>query len=305
MIEVSDLTHAYGARRVLDAVSLRVGEGEVVGLVGPNGAGKTTMMRAIATLIRVRPGAVRVRGHDVCEEGTVRGLVGYLPERDGLYPVLRAWEYLDLFAEIAGHGPGERRRRVDRALAHVGLGDRRDSLTRELSKGLRQRLAIQATLMHDPVALLLDEPTDGLDPESREQVLEDIGALAGEGRAVLLSSHFLDEVDQVSDRAVILVDGRVSRSEEPSTRRFVIRVREDLERARALLVEAGDTAGVTVEAGCLDVHLPSAVPDPSEVVARLVHAGFHVVEVREDRSTLKRRFHDAVEATAGRSGDDA
>src|SRR5258705_6021649 len=129
-------------------------------------------MRAVATLLRPGAGVVRVGGCDTREEPeSVRWMVGFLPERTSLYPELTSWEYLDLFAEMAGHAREIRRRRVAEALARISLIDRRETPTRELSKGLRQRLALHATLMHDLGSLALDEPTDGLDPPSRQDAL--------------------------------------------------------------------------------------------------------------------------------------
>jgi ABC-2 type transport system ATP-binding protein len=302
MIVVRDLHHAYGAPPAppaLAGVSLTVAKGEVVGLVGPNGAGKTTLMKAIATLLRVPAGRVSVAGYDVLDTRDVRRALGYLPERAMLYPQLRAWEYLDLFAEIAGHEPALRARRVTASLEHVGLEARRDQLTRELSKGLRQRLAIQATLMHDPEALLLDEPTDGLDPESREQVLSDVRALAAGGKAIMLSSHLLDEVEQATDRAVILVSGRVVLPVAPSPRRFVLRVREGASAACELLSAHRDVAVARVVDDAIELGLTAGARDLADVVTALVQAGHAVVEAREERTKLKERFHEATHAKGG------
>jgi ABC-2 type transport system ATP-binding protein len=295
VIEVVELGHDYGRKRALDGVSLFVRAGEVVGLIGPNGAGKTTLMRAIVTLLRPSRGRVSVGGCDTRGEGAaVRRLVGYLPERAPLYADLRVWEHLDLFAEIAGHALDERNRRIRAALAQAGIEDRRDALTRELSKGLGQRLALQAALLHDPRALVLDEPTDGLDPESRASVLAEVRRLADQGSAVLLSSHVLDEVEQIADRSVILVEGRVVEAQAREGRYFSVRVRGDWARARELLDARDDVEEIVVEGESLLVRLASGVPDAAEAAGALVAAGFLLVELREEKESLRERFHRVV-----------
>jgi ABC-2 type transport system ATP-binding protein len=295
MIEVDDVSHDYGRTRALDGVSFGIEPGEVVGLIGPNGAGKTTLLRAIATLLVPTRGRVRVGGRDVRSEArAVRGLVGYVPERAALYADLRVWEQLDFFAEVAGHAPAERRRRVSNALAHAGIADRADSLTRELSKGLSQRVAIQAALLHDPRVLVLDEPTDGLDPESRTIVLADVRRLADEGRAVLLSSHVLDEVEEVADRTLILVEGRLREGGTQPGKRFTIRLRGELERAREVLLGRAEIENVSITEGGLGVRLGPGVDDAADAAAALVAAGFALVELREENESLRERFHRVV-----------
>ena len=209
MIEIRKVSHAYGATQALAGVTIDVPAGSVVGLVGPNGAGKTTLIRAIATLLRQDRGVVRVAGYDtVGEARKARASLGYLPERASPYSDLLAWEHLDLFARIAGHHGPERGRRIDAALEAAGLSARRSTPCGQLSKGLRQGLALQACLLHDPRALVLDEPTDGLDPNQKHEIRGLTLELAKE-KAVLLSTHILEEVGAVCSRAVIINRGRV------------------------------------------------------------------------------------------------
>jgi ABC-2 type transport system ATP-binding protein len=295
MIEISHVSHAFGISPVLTDVTFDVPAGSVVGLVGPNGAGKTTLMRIVATLLHPRGGTVRVGGHDSWRDAArVRAVVGFSPERATLYPELAAWEYLDLFAEIAGHDAETRARRVAQALERVSLTGRRDSPTRELSKGLRQRLALQATMMHDPKALVLDEPTDGLDPVSRAEVLGDVRALADAGCAVLLSSHVLAELDETADETVVLVDGRVVADQAPRTPRYAIRVGGDLTTARALLAAHPGVRAVAADGERIVVELAPGVADAADVAAALVGAGIRLLELVEERATLRERFDRAV-----------
>jgi ABC-type multidrug transport system ATPase subunit len=295
MIEISHLTHAYGPLPVLEDVSLGVAPGQIVGLVGPNGAGKTTLMRAVATLLRPSEGAVRVGGCDTREApDLVRWMVGFLPERTSLYPELTSREYLDLFADMAGHAREVRRRRVAEALGRISLTDRRETPTRELSKGLRQRLALQATLMHDPRALVLDEPTDGLDPISRQDVLAEIRALAAGGRAVMVSSHVLAEMEEVADQVFVLAKGKLAGDDPEVAPRYAVRVRGDVEAVRAFLSRRSEVVAATVSKGRVVIDLAPGTPDASAIAQALCAAGFVLVELSEEHSRLAQRFERAV-----------
>jgi ABC-2 type transport system ATP-binding protein len=305
MISVESLTHAYDRTRVvLDAVGLDVPAGSVTGLVGPNGAGKTTLMRTIATLLRPRAGRITVGGHDVVREpAQVRGLLGYLPERTAPYPDLMCWEHLDFFAGAAGIAPPDRRARIARALEAAGLGDRRDEPVKQLSKGLRQRLALQAALIHDPRALVLDEPTDGLDPESRGEVLASIRALARAGRAVLVSSHVLSEIEQVSDQVVILVGGRRQDAAAASGGSAIrVRVRDRIDDAQRVLAALPAVAAVVREEGALRITLAPGVADAGDVAAALIQAGLAVIGLEPIEVTLARTFQDAIARSRDRGG---
>ncbi len=300
-LEIAGLAHAFGGRPVLAGVDLAVPAGRVVGLVGPNGAGKTTLMRAAATLLDFHGGAVRVGGVDVKRDPAgARRRIGYLPERAGVRPDLLAWEVLDFFAEVAGLAGAERRRRVADALERAELADRAGVLAGRLSKGQRQRLAMEAALFHDPEVLLLDEPTDGLDPDSREALLRAVRARAEAGVAVLLSSHVLGEVEGVADETAILHGGRLAEAGDGRGRWRVV-LRGELERALAVARAAPGVDRVEPEPGevpALRLALAAGAPDAAEVVARLVEAGLAVVEVRP-ADGLRERYRAVVDG--GRS----
>ena len=298
MIAVESLTHSYDkARVVLDAVAFEVRAGSVTGLVGPNGAGKTTLMRTIATLLRPRAGRVTVDGHDVVRAPErARRALGFLPERTTPYLDLTCAEHLEFFARAAGVAAVERGTRITRALEMAGLQDRRDAPVKELSKGLRQRLALQATLIHGPRALVLDEPTDGLDPESRGEVLASIKALARAGRAVLISSHVLSEIEEVSDEVVILVDGK-RRDSAPAAATapvFRVRVRERADEAERTLSALASVASVIRDEDALQVTLAIGVADAGDVAAALVRAGFALTALEAIEATLANTYRDVV-----------
>ncbi|MCB9653390.1 MAG: ABC transporter ATP-binding protein [Deltaproteobacteria bacterium] len=302
MIELHEVTHRFGRLRVLDDVSLSVQPGEVVGLVGPNGAGKTTLMRIIATLLPPMRGAVRVAGHDVhARPADVRQVLGYLPEQARLDPDLMVSEALELFAEIAGHRGRERRRRVSSAVEKSGLSGRERSLLRALSKGQQQRVALQTALMNDPKALVLDEPTDGLDPSGREALLAEIREVADRGCAALVSSHVLPELEIVADRSLILVDGRLhSADQRPSERAYRMRVVGDADAAHVVLSSHRDVGHAVVEDEVLCFSLKDTAQDVTEVVRMMVSSGVGLLSLEVMQSDLRAEFRRAV-ASNGRT----
>jgi ABC-2 type transport system ATP-binding protein len=304
VISVESLTHSYDQTRVvLDAVAFEVRAGSVTGLVGPNGAGKTTLMRAIATLLRPRGGRVTVDGHDaVGEPERVRRALGFLPERATPYLELTCAEHLEFFARAAGVPADERATRISRALEQASLTDRRESPVKHLSKGLRQRLALQATLIHGPRALVLDEPTDGLDPESRGEVLASIRELARNGRAVLISSHVLSEIEEVADQVVILVDGKRQDAAPAAAVAPVyrVRLRDRADEAARLLSPLPAVAAVMRQADELHVTLAIGVADPGDVAAALVRAGFALTGLEPIETTLANTYRDVVARSRGR-----
>jgi ABC-type multidrug transport system ATPase subunit len=253
-------------------------------------------MRTIATLLRPRAGRVSVDGHDVVRDPErVRRALGFLPERTTPYLDLTCWEHLDFFARATGVPGDERTTRIARALEMAGLQDRRESTVKELSKGLRQRLALQATLIHGPRALVLDEPTDGLDPESRGEVLASIKALARSGRAVLISSHVLSEIEEVSDDVVILVDGKCQESAPAAAAPvFRICVRDRADEAERTLSALASVASVVRDDDELQVTLAIGVADAGDVAAALVRAGFALTALQPIQATLANTYREVV-----------
>ncbi|MCS6915147.1 MAG: ATP-binding cassette domain-containing protein [Myxococcales bacterium] len=210
MIEVQGLCKDFaGGVRALREVSFSAAPGGVLGFLGPNGAGKTTTLRILAGYLRPSAGSARICGHDVVTDSlAARRLLGYLPEQVPLYREMRVQEYLTYRAELRGLRRAERRRAVGEALERVGLAGQAERIIGQLSKGFRQRVGLADALLHQPPALVLDEPTDGLDPNQRREVLDLIAQL-GQERAVVLSTHVLPEVERICKEVVILDRGRV------------------------------------------------------------------------------------------------
>ncbi|NTX03303.1 MULTISPECIES: ABC transporter ATP-binding protein [Myxococcus] len=210
LLEVKGLRRDYGALRAVDDVSFHLEPGSILGFIGPNGAGKSTTLRILATLDSPTAGEVLLGGHSLVDTpDRVRPLIGYMPDRYGTYDDVTVFEFLDFFARAYGLTGAKRRQRVESVMGFTGLGPLADKLTTALSKGMRQRVALGRTLLHDPQLLLLDEPADGLDPRARIELRELLRALADQGKAVIISSHILTELAEICDTCAIIEQGRL------------------------------------------------------------------------------------------------
>lgn len=210
MISARGLAKRFGSSLALRGVSLEAAPGDVVGLIGPNGAGKTTTIRILASLIPPDTGQARVAGCDVVEDvEELRRRIGFMPELFGLYDELTIEQYLDFFARVYGFRGRARRRIVEEVLDLVDLAPKREDRCEGLSKGVRQRVYLARTLLHDPQVLLLDEPASGLDPQARIDLRVLLGHLQDQGKTLLVSSHILSELEQVCTRVVVIEAGRV------------------------------------------------------------------------------------------------
>jgi ABC-2 type transport system ATP-binding protein len=210
LVEVAGLRLALGGRTVLDGVSFTMSAGEVVGLLGPNGAGKTTTLSVLSTLRRPDAGTAIVAGHPIATApADVRRALGVVPQSVALYPSFTARENLAFFARMLGLGGARAVSAIAQALELVGLADRADDVVATFSGGMQRRLNLGCGLLHDPRVLCLDEPTVGVDPQSRERILDAVRGQAERGAAVLYSTHYLEEAERVCDRVVLLDHGRV------------------------------------------------------------------------------------------------
>ena len=196
-IETTNLTRRFGAATAVRGLNLRVRSGEIFGFLGPNGAGKTTTIRMLCGLLLPSEGTACVAGMDVTRDAeAIKLQVGYMPQRFSLYGDLTVEENLDFFAGVYRIPGRERRRRVANTLERVGLLERRADLTEHLSGGLKQRLALGCALVHAPAILFLDEPTAGADPSSRQQMWDLLYQAAGEGRTILVTTHYVEEAER-------------------------------------------------------------------------------------------------------------
>jgi ABC-2 type transport system ATP-binding protein len=210
LLKVNNLSRHYGALKAVEDVSFELEAGTILGFIGPNGAGKSTTMRIIATLDVPTHGEVLLDGVSVvARPDQARPLIGYMPDRYGTYEDMTVFEFLDFFARAYKLRGRERKERVDQVMDFTGLTALATKLTSELSKGMKQRVALGRTLLHDPKLLILDEPADGLDPRARIELRELLRALAAQGKAVLISSHILTELAEIIDTCAIVEQGRL------------------------------------------------------------------------------------------------
>ncbi|MDP6565107.1 MAG: ABC transporter ATP-binding protein [Alphaproteobacteria bacterium] len=209
MIEVERLVKSFGPLTAVDDVSFKVPRGQVLGFLGPNGAGKSTTMKMITGFLNPTAGSVRVCGQDVVEQPIqAKARIGYLPEGAPAYPDMTPIRFLNFIADVRGLAGEERRRRLDYVIDNVHLDDVLEQPIDTLSKGFKRRVGLAQAILHNPPVLILDEPTDGLDPNQKHEVRGLIAEMAKE-KAIVISTHILEEVDAVCTRAMIIADGRI------------------------------------------------------------------------------------------------
>jgi ABC-2 type transport system ATP-binding protein len=210
VLAVNGLVKRYGERTVVDEVSFHIAAGETYGLLGPNGAGKTTIISMVAGLIPADAGSVSVVGKAMAPTSAVpKGNIGLVPQELAIYPDLSAKENLRFFGRLQGLRGKQLSTRTAEVLELIGLADRAGEQTKKFSGGMKRRLNIGIGLLHRPTLLILDEPTVGVDPQSRNSILESVEGLATEGMAVLYTTHYMEEAERLCDRIAILDEGRV------------------------------------------------------------------------------------------------
>ena len=306
MIEAYGLAKRFGRRLALRGVDLAAEAGDVLGLIGPNGAGKTTTIRILASLLAPDTGRARVAGCDVVHEvEALRANVGYMPELFGLYDELTVEQYLDFFARVYGFSGRERRRQVEGVLDLVDLNAKRLDRCEGLSKGVRQRLYLARTLLHDPKVLLLDEPASGLDPQARIDLRVLLTHLQQQGKTLLVSSHILSELEQICTRVVVIESGGVrfagslsEISESLVERRVEVRLLDEAgaESAHALLggIELVDSDSLEVSGSQVSFRAGGSESEIADVLGALVGAGVRVFSFEVQKPSLESLFLDVT-----------
>jgi ABC-2 type transport system ATP-binding protein len=295
-IETTGLTKRFGARTALDGIDLRVPRGSAFGFLGPNGAGKTTIIRTLLGLTGANAGTMKILGRPVpLERGQALRRVGAIVEEPRFHPNLSGRENLRLVAAVRGP---ETRARIEPALARVGLSDRAENKVKSYSMGMRQRLGVARCLLADPLLLILDEPTNGLDPGGIQEFREMIRAMVEqEGRTVFISSHLLDEVEKTCDAAAIVDRGKVivqgpiaELAQGGGVRNELILSVDDVELALTTLGASELVGDARRSDEGLRVELVGDPQTASEVNATLVRAGVGVMRLEPVRHSLEQRF---------------
>lgn len=240
MIEVRELTKFYGFKKVVDKISFTVEKGEILGFLGPNAAGKSTTMRMITGYIPPSSGTAIIGGFDITTDSlSAREKIGYLPENAPAYMDMTVFNYLDFCAEIRGFSGSKKTEKVRETLERCFLSGVTHQTISTLSKGYKQRVCFAQSIIHDPEYLILDEPTDGLDPNQKHEVRLMIKDMSEE-KAIILSTHILDEVDAVCSRAIIIAGGRIVADETPAD----LRKKSAMHGAVTLSLKSDDIHGL-------------------------------------------------------------
>lgn len=299
-LEVRDLTKTFGELRAVDHVSFAVQPGEIYGFIGPNGAGKTTTMRIVATLELPDSGDVLIDGYSVLDEPRkVRERLGFMPDSYGAYASTTVLDYLDFFARAYGLRGDRRRRTLRDVMDFTALEPLAQKYTSALSKGMKQRLCLAKTLLHDPALLVLDEPASGLDPRARVELRELVKALAEMGKAVLVSSHILSELSEICHGVAIIEAGKIQatgRVEDivrgiRAHREIYVRCLAGVEATERALAEmpAGIEALRPVRDG-IAFEFTGDDPALADLLGRLVRNGLQPVEFASEETDLEDVF---------------
>ncbi len=303
-IETSSLTKRFGQRTAVDGIDLLVPRGSAFGFLGPNGAGKTTTIRTLLGLTKASAGQMRVLGHPVpAERATALQRVGAIVEDPRFHPYLSGRENLGVVAAVRGPEAAER---ITPALERVGLSERADEKVKRYSQGMRQRLGVARCLLADPLLLILDEPTNGLDPGGIQEFREMIRAMVEqEGRTVFLSSHLLDEVEKICDAAAIVdrgkivTQGPIAELAGGGARHELIVGVDDAERALGVLSSSELVREAHSSEEGVRVILSGDPDTAAQVNAMLVRAGVGVTRLEPVRQSLEQRFLEVTSRLDG------
>ncbi|MGB5937156.1 MAG: ABC transporter ATP-binding protein [Ornithinimicrobium sp.] len=299
VLVAENIERKFGSFTAVDGVSFAIEHGETFGLLGPNGAGKTTTISMIAGLIPSTQGSVTIAGHAMAaDQVEPKRHIGLVPQDLAIYPELSARENLLFFGRLQGLAGAELKTRVGEVLELIGLSDRAKEATKKFSGGMKRRLNIGIGLLHRPTLLILDDPTVGVDPQSRNSLLESVEALAGEGMAVLYTTHYLEEAERLCDRIAIIDSGTI---QAEGTQDELIRLTGgvdtirlsgsgDLERAAAALIELPAVQHVDSERRELRLTVEDAPTAIATIVNTATSSGMTLSDVEIARPDLESVF---------------
>jgi len=310
LIEVRELSKAYGTTLAVDRVSFDVPKGQIVGFLGPNGAGKSTTLRMLTCYLPPTSGGATVNGFDIFHQSEeVRENLGYLPENVPLYTEMKVTEYLDFRGRLRKMDRATRRKRIDYVLERCWLKNVQKRVIGHLSKGYRQRVGLADSLLHNPPVLILDEPTVGLDPTQIRETRKLVKDLGGD-HTVMLSTHILPEVEAVCDRAIVIAGGRIVAQGSPeelrASRRMQARVlveckapQQELQQVLSRVSGVSDVETKSVDGYVVAAVRPKEGYDVREETARaVIQHGWPLREIRLEHATLEEFF---IQVTANQA----
>jgi ABC-2 type transport system ATP-binding protein len=313
-VEIKQLSKKYGKFVALDSLTMSVERGEILGFVGPNGAGKTTTIKILVGLARPTSGSAWVAGANcVSEARKIKRLVGYMPDTFGSYDSMRVGEYLDFFGAAFGIWRRQRARRIGEVLEMANATSFRDLYVEALSHGMKQRVAIARTLLHDPEVLILDEPANGLDPQARIEMRQMLLDLAGRGKTLIVTSHVLPELARVCHRVAIITRGRlrvIGTLPEITRQLSQLRPMEvlltDSEKINAVVemvrrhIEPGAEISSSPAEAVVRFRTAKREEELAGLLSALVAAGLGVSQFREVQTDLEEAFMTIARASAPR-----
>jgi len=299
MLTIDSFTKCYDDFVAVDNLSFTIAEGDIFGFIGPNGAGKTTTIRFLATLLKPTRGTAVINGFDVIRQPEqVKRSVGYMPDEYGVYDGMRVWEFLDFFGAAYGIPRKQRRAVINDILVLLDLQYKRDSMVNSLSRGMRQRLCLAKTLVHDPPVLILDEPASGLDPRARIEIKELLKELRDMGKTILISSHILSELADCCNTVGILERGKLLAA--GSVHDIMAELREAVavemevvdgaDRAEAILRDNGFVRDVMASERTFTFEFTGRTLDLAELHARLHNHGVRILWFKELETSLEDVF---------------
>lgn len=299
MIELINFTKHYGDLVAVDCLNLKIGEGEMFGFIGPNGAGKSTSIRFLTTLLKATGGEGIVNGHRVTRKPLeVRRSVGYMPDTFGVYDGMKVWEFLDFFA-VAYQIPRKKRKQViGDVLDLLDLTVKRDDFVNGLSRGMKQRLCLAKTLVHDPPVLILDEPASGLDPRARLEVKALLIELRKMGKTILISSHILTELADcctsigIIERGKLLLHGPIDEVYRKIRGNRIVEIRflDDPAPGISMLRSLGEARQVHVDGSRVTAELKMDDEQLAGLLQRMIAQGIRVRSFAEKEPTLEDVF---------------
>ena len=300
MIEVKNFTKKYGDFTAVDDLALSIGTGEIFGFIGPNGAGKSTTIRFLATLLRPTSGEGRICGHSVVQDPmAVRRVIGFMPDDFGVYDGMKVWEFLDFFAVAYEIPRVQRKQIIGKVLELLDLTKKRDDYVNGLSKGMKQRLCLAKTLVHDPPVLILDEPASGLDPRARLEMKALLTTLGEMDKTILVSSHILSELADfctmigIIERGKMLASGTINEIQRKIQSHRVLKIDiagEDLDSAAQLLRSNPHVRSVERFDQTLTCEFSGEDSDKSRLLGALIAQGVPVSSFAEQELSLEEVF---------------
>lgn len=299
MLEIRNLTKRYGKFTALEHLNLRIKEGEIFGFVGPNGAGKTTTMRITSGLLKADSGEVLIHGENVLSVSKgLKDKIGYMPDFFGVYDNLKVIEYMEFFASAYGLVGGEIKKRCLNLLELVNLSENAMSYVDEMSRGMKQRLCLARCLVHNPKVLLLDEPAAGLDPRARIEMKDILKELKRDKKTILISSHILPELAQISDTIGIIEKGKmvVSGTVEDilvakgSASPLLIKVIAGIDNAVKILKENKDTKNITIRDNQISMLYMGSEEKEAGLLTALIQNGVRISSFSREESNLESLF---------------